>query len=152
MRRAEAVGAGIAAAEDDHALALRRDGLRLAVAAAGDAPVLLRQVLHRQVNAVELAAGYGQLAGRARADGEAYGVEVAAKIGRREVVAHVDARLEADALSGHDVHAALHHLLLQLEVRDAEAQEAADGLVALEERHEVACAVELLGGGHAGRP
>ena len=149
---AQAVGARIAAAEDDHALALRSDGLLLVVTAAGDATVLLRQVLHCQVNALEIAARHGQLAGRARADGETYGVEVAVKVIGGEIVAHVDAGLEADTLRGHGVHAALHYLLLQLEVRDAEAQETANGLVALEECHEVAGAVELLSGGHAGRP
>ena len=70
VRRADAVGAGVAAADHDDVLARRQDLVRHRVA--GDDLVLLRQELHREVDAGELAAGHRQVArllgaaGRAR--------------------------------------------------------------------------------------
>ena len=83
MAGAEAVGAGVAAADDDHALACGKDGaggahrfeqrlFRVALVAA----ILLRQELHGEVNALELAAGDGQVAGLLGAAAEKDGVEV----------------------------------------------------------------------------
>ena len=61
------------------------------------------------------------------------------------------AELEADALLLEHGDAAVDVPLLELEVGDAEAQEAAGALVALEHDDVVAGAVELLGGGEARR-
>jgi hypothetical protein len=57
---AHAVAAGVAAADDDHVLAV---GAQLALElVAGVDLVLLRQELHREVHAVELAARHRQVA------------------------------------------------------------------------------------------
>src|SRR5207244_9167809 len=64
---AEAVGAGVAAADDDHALARRRDELIVGNRVALAPPVLERQVLHREVYARELAPRHGEVARVARA-------------------------------------------------------------------------------------
>src|SRR5665213_752122 len=58
--RADAVGPGVATADDDHMLACR-GRLRLH-AIAGDDTVLLRQEIHREMNARELAALHAQVA------------------------------------------------------------------------------------------
>ena len=68
---AEAVGAGIAAAEDDDALALGGQAAFGIYGLAGVDPVLLGKVFHREMDAVEFAAGDGQVAGLGGAAGEA---------------------------------------------------------------------------------
>ena len=82
MAGAEAVGAGVAAADDEDALAGGEDGacglhvgeehfFRVAFVAA----ILLGQELHGEVDAVELAAGDGEVAGLLGAAAEEDGVE-----------------------------------------------------------------------------
>ncbi len=68
MRGAQAVGAGVTAADDDDVLAGRDDRRDLEVAFLN--PVRGLQVLHREVDAVELAAGRRQVAARGRTHGE----------------------------------------------------------------------------------
>src|ERR1051326_2897787 len=84
VRRAEAVRAGVAAAEDDDPLAGRA---QLALdPIAGVHLVLLRQELHREVNAPEIASRDGQVARLCRATGEHDGVECAPQL----LAGHVD--------------------------------------------------------------
>ncbi len=68
-----------------------------------------------------------------------------------EVAADVDAGAEHDALVAHLLHAALDDVLLELEVGDAQSQQAADVVVALEDGDRVAGAVDLLRRRHARR-
>src|SRR3954447_4038446 len=72
-----------------------------------------------------------------------------AKLAGVDVDAHLHAGTEVDALSGEDVHSALHDLLVELEVRHAVAQQAAHAVAALEHRDLVAEVVELGGGRQA---
>ena len=66
---------------------------------AGDPAVADVEVLHREVDAVELAAGDRQVAGDARADGQDDGVELGAELARCVMSrADVDAAAELDAL------------------------------------------------------
>ena len=81
MAGAEAVGAGVAAADDDDALAGGEDepaahvaGVVFGVALV--AAILLGQELHGEVNALELAAGNGQVARMLGAAAEQDGVVV----------------------------------------------------------------------------
>ncbi len=74
-----------------------------------------------------------------------------AQLGRVDVAPDVDAELERHALGAHLVDAALDEVLLDLEVRHAEADQPATGLVALVHRDRMAGAAQLLGGGQAGR-
>jgi hypothetical protein len=71
---ADAVGAGVAAADDHHVLAggpeLRHAGI------ARHALVLQRQELHREVHAAQLAARDRQVPGLLGATGEHHGVEI----------------------------------------------------------------------------
>ena len=146
-RVADAVRAGVAAADDDDVLALGGDR---AVLRPGDRAVAHVEVVHREVDAVELAARDRQVARHARADREHDRVELGAQL----VGGDVDARrrrrtAQLDALLGQLLDAALDDALLDLEVRHAEAHEAAGGLVALEQDDAVADAAQLLRGRHA---
>src|SRR5690606_16243571 len=159
---ADTVGAGVAAADHDHALAGREDLAGHLVD--GDPLVLLGQELHREVHAVELAPRHGQVAGLLRPAGQHHRVEVLAQLLGRdplagpvvhgaEVVVGRDQHTgtELDALGAHLLHAAIDVRLLELEVRDPVAQQAADAVVLLEHRDIVARARQLLGAGEAGR-
>ena len=149
MRVRDAVGSGVAAADHDDVLAGGRDRrLRRAVEHA----LPLGEVLHREVHAGELSPGHGQVARDARAGGDDDRVVLGAKLGDVDVDADLDAEPELDALGGELADAALDELLLDLELRHAEAHEAAGRLVALVDRDPLACARELLGAGETGRP
>ena len=73
-RGADAVRSGVAAADHDDMLAGREDRLVGPDRLAGDAPVLLRQEIHREMDAGEVAARNGQVARRLGAAGERDGV------------------------------------------------------------------------------
>ena len=129
---------------------------------AGDALILQRQELHREVHAVELAARNGQVARLLGAAREHHRVE----LGEQPVGSHglarpvghalagplgsdVDAEAEHDALGLHLLDAPVDQRLLHLEIGDAVAQQSADAVVLLEHRDVVAGARELL---RAGEP
>src|SRR6185503_4016900 len=76
MRGADAVRARIAPADDDHALAARPYRRRAIHDVSRDATILLRQVIHCEVNTGELAAGHAEIAGRLCAAREQDGVEL----------------------------------------------------------------------------
>ncbi len=146
---ADAVGAGVAAADDDDVLALGGDR--------GDRQVALlhlvgeRQVLHRLVDAAELAAGHGQVAGGGGAGGDHDGVVALAQFGGVDVAADLHLRTELGALRAHLLDAAVDVALLHLELGDAVAQEPADTVGALVHGDGVPGAGQLLGGGEPGR-
>jgi hypothetical protein len=74
-----------------------------------------------------------------------------AQFGGVDVGADVDPVAELDALGDQLLEPPLDHPLLDLEVRDAETDQAAAGLVALVDGDRVAGAAQLLGGGEPGR-
>ena len=77
QRRAHAVGAGVAAADDDHVLVLRRRCTGRPARLLSSRLLVLRvQELHGEVDALELAAGDGQVARLGRAAAEHDGVEL----------------------------------------------------------------------------
>src|SRR5690606_9364797 len=154
IRRADAVGAGVAAADHDHILAsgderAARRGAFLAVA--GDALVLLGQELHRQANAGEL--GPRDLE-RARILGTARqhdGVEVLLERLHRHVDADFGGGAESNALSFHLHRAAVDQMLFHLEVGNSVTEQAADAVGLLEHGDGMAGASQLLRAGEAGR-
>ena len=77
VSRAQAVGAGVAAADDDDALALGRDRL-LGEDIAGVALVLLDEVVHGRVDALQFAPRHRELARLLGAERQADRVELAA--------------------------------------------------------------------------
>src|SRR4029077_15201349 len=113
--------------------------------------VALVEVVHREVHASQLPARHGQVAGHARACRKHDRVELAAQLLHAHVAPDVDAAAQLDSLLDQLLHAALHDGLFDLEVRDPEAHQPTDRLVALEQRHAMAGAAQLLGRRHARR-
>ena len=146
----EAVGAGVAAADDDDVLAADVDRRLLDVAELH--PVGVRQVLHRLMDPVELATGDRQVAPIGRPAGEDDRVVRGAE--HLDVDGFADDRVGAElgALRLHLGEAPIDVALLHLELGDAVAQQAADAIGPLEHDHLVAGAGELLGGGEPGGP
>ena len=155
MRRAEAIGAGVAAADDDHVLVFRGDGPGI-VQPGTSSPSQRRFDSVRYSIAkwmpFELAAGHRQIARRRGAAREHDRVVVAPQLVDRHVDADVAAGLELDAFVAHQRQAAVEKPLLHLECGNPVPQQAADAVRALEHRDEVARPVQLIGRGEAGRP
>src|ERR1700745_4228226 len=99
--RAEAVGSGVAASDDDHAFASGEnvsDGVeRVSVAAL----VLLREEFHRVVNSLQIASGNFQVAGMLGAAGQHDGVEVTAQIFDLNVLSDFGIGDEFHTFGGH---------------------------------------------------
>src|SRR6185295_2734120 len=93
----ETIGSGIAAADDDDALALCRNRL-VRDRVAGVAFVLLRQIVHRQVDALEFSPGNRQFTGLLRTYSEADGIELLPQLFARDVCSNRHTDLELDAL------------------------------------------------------
>src|SRR4029077_20222412 len=91
------------------------------------------QVIHREVDAVEAAPFDGQVARDARADRDHRRIEARELCG----VLDLDAVAELDSLVLELLEAPVDDGLLDLEVGDAEAHQAAAGLVALEDGDEM---------------
>ena len=97
--------------------------------------VLLRQELHREVHALELA-GTFRSANRALASHPADSTTASNSLRRARdavVYAHINARAKLQALALHLAHARVDEVLFHLEVRDAIAQQTADAIIALEQ-------------------
>src|SRR5450830_1198016 len=161
VRRADAVRAGIPAADNDDVLA---GGLDLVLhLVAGVDLVLQRQEVHREMHAFQLAARHGQVARLLGTTGDDDGVEVIAQVlgedgflrpvvdGGGKVLADQGRQAELDAFRFHLLDTAVDMELLQLEVANAVAQQAAGAVRFLEHRHVVAGAGQLLRGRQAGR-
>jgi hypothetical protein len=116
-----------------------------------NAAVLLRQEIHREMDAVEVAAGDRQVARGFRAAGQCQRVILVQHLARVEVAADMDAVMEGDALGFHLRHAAIDDGLLHLEIGNAISQEPAGLGVFLVDMHLVTGARELLRAGHARR-
>ena len=149
VRGAEAVGSGVAAADDDNLLALSGDGGSVEVAqlhTVGD-----RQELHRLMDAVQFAARDRQIASCGGAAGQNHCVELLAQLVRGDVHADIDVGLEDGAFGFHLLETAVDVPLLHLELGDAVAQQAADAVCPLEDRHCVTGAGQLLRCSQTGR-
>ena len=102
------------------------------------------------MDAVELAAGDRQVAPGGRAAGQHHRVELGAQLVRGDVDTDVDAGAEFGALGPHLVQAAIQVALFHLELGNAVAQQPADPVGALEDRHLVSGPGQLLCGGQTG--
>ena len=148
-RRADAVRSGVAAADHDDMPAVGEDVLDAVDRLRGDTAVLLRQKIHREVNAVEVAAGNRQIAAGFRAAGQRHRVvllEQGLRIQRAgSTAADMDAVMEDDAFGFHLRHAAVDDVLFHLEVGDAIAKQPAGLGELLVDMNLMAGARELLG-------
>ena len=110
-----------------------------------------RQEIHGEMDAIELAARDRQVARLFGAAGEGDGVVLGRQFLDGDVLADMDAGVERDALGLHLLDAPVDDGLVELEVGDAVAHQAADLGGLFIKVHIVAGAGELLGAGHAGR-
>ena len=152
VRGAQAVRPGVAAADDDDVLAVGGDEVRVHDRVTLAAAVLLRQVVHREMDALQLAAGHRQVARRSGAARQQHRVEVALQAPGGQIHADVHAGLEDHALRFQDRQTAIEEALLHLELGDAVAQQATDAVRLLVDGHRVAGAVQLIGRSEAGGP
>ena len=158
---ADAVGAGVAPADDDDVFSGGEDVAVMAAepppamgpgsVVSGDAFVLLWEELHGEVDAVEVSAWDGQVSGSGGTAAEDNGVEVGAEPVAGDVAADVDGGAEDDSLGLHQRESSVEDVFFELEVGDAVSKEPADAVGAFEDGDGVAGAVELLRGGEAGR-
>ena len=156
VRRADAVRSCIASADDHYVLASGPEILYLAVA--GNPPVLQRQEIHGEMDAVKIASRHGQVARLLCAPRQDHGVEF---IGYRRRIEHLCGGVsgthggradkligpEFNALGMHLGDAAVDEAFLHLEIRDPVAKQSADSVVFLEQHDAVPRARKLLGGG-----
>src|SRR5487761_1913846 len=154
-RGADAVRSGVAAADHHHMLAAGENVGHAAERLARDAAILLRQEVHREVNAGEIAAGNRQVARRLGTAGQRQRVILVQHALRidcaRRRAADRRAVVKGDSLGLHLRDAAVDDVLFHLEIGNAVAQQAAGLGVFLEYVHVVTGAGELLRAGHAGR-
>ena len=145
VRGAQAVSARVAPTQDNDPLSLGAD---LTVdALPSQHAVLLWQIFHREVHTIQLAPGNVQVPCLGGAAGQANRVVFFQKLLSRIVHADVDPSAKLDALCFHQLDPALHHRLLQLEVGDAQHQQAADVVGALQHSDRMPGPVQLLCGG-----
>ena len=151
QRGADAVGAGVAAADDDDVLALGVDEAAVRVLVENGLGVGGEE-LHREMDALELAAFDGQIARLGGAGAEDDGVEVLEQLFGGDVFADLGVADELDAFVFEQLDAAQDDfLLVELHVRDAVHEQAAGAVGALEDGDGVAGFVELRGGAEARR-
>jgi hypothetical protein len=111
----------------------------------------LRQKVHGEMHALELAPGHRQVARRLGAAGQHHGVVRSDELCRIDIDADMRAVVEDHALGFHLCDAAVDVDLLHLEVGNAVAHQAAGLGPFLVDMHVVAGARELLRAGHSGR-
>ena len=148
--RAQAVGPRVASADDDDLLAGGVDGRP--GEQAGLHPIGGDEVVHGQVDAVEVPPRDVEVPLPQGADGQDHGVVARPQVLDGQVDADVDAALEDGALGLHLVDPAVQEGLVHLEVGDAVADEAAGAVIALVDDDLVTGPGQLLGGRHPRRP
>ena len=93
---------------------------------AGVHPVLLRKILHGEVDVLELAAWHGEVPWLAGADGQASCVEHLPDVSCGDILSDRDAGLEFDAFGAELIEPAIDDPLFELEIGYAQGQDAAD--------------------------
>ena len=130
-------------------LAAGKDGGDVAERLVGDAAILLRQELHGEMDAIELAAFDRQIARLFGAAGEHHGIVFLPQLFDRHLDTDLHVVMEGNALGFHLGDAAVDVVLFHLEVRDAVTEQAAGLTVLLIEVDVMPGSGELLGAGHA---
>ncbi len=148
MRRAQTVGTRVAAADDDHVLAVNIDRRYVDVALLH--PVGRGQVLHRLMNATELTTGDRQVAGSRGTAGQDDRVVRGQQDLDVDAITDDRSGAELGALGLHLGDAPIEVALLHLELGNAVAQQAADAVGAFEHDDVVTGPRQLLRGGQPG--
>src|ERR1700734_3917282 len=128
MAGSQAVGARIAASDDDDSFACSQDlyfGIdRIAEAAL----VLLRQILHRKMNSPELTPRNLEIARMLGSPRQNDGVKITAQIVHGNILANFRTRYKLHAFRRYLVEPAINDVLLQLELRNSVAQQSANAV------------------------
>src|SRR5581483_5625134 len=135
----------------DHDDVLAGRGDLVGDAIAGIDLVLLRQEVHGEVHAAEIAPGHRQIARGFGAPREHHRIELGEQLRRGIVPAHFHVRPKLHALDRHLRHAPVDQVLLHLEIGNAVTQEPADAIGLLEHHDIVTRTRELLCAGESRR-
>ncbi len=147
VRGADAIRSRIAAADHHHMLVLGGEGALRGSAGfviARHALVLLGEEIHREMNAVHLAANHIQIARIFRPARHYERIVILEQHRHRNGRAHFHTRAERNAFRLHLAHPPVDQMLFHLEVGNAIAQQPADAIALFEHRHAVARARQLL--------
>src|SRR5277367_5381422 len=152
MTCSQAIGAGVTTADDDGSLAFGMNFRSRIERISQAPPVLLPQKLHGKVNAFQFASGHRQIAGPFRATSENDRFVFFSQVFYRNITADMRISDQLHALGHHLIKAAIDKMLLQLELRDAVAQKAANTIRFFVHNNGVTGAAELLSGCQSRRP
>ncbi len=150
-RRADTVGTGVAAADDDDVLAGCGDGRVGRNGVAGNALVLLRQEVHRKMYAVQIAARDRQIPRLLGSAGQGDRVEGLQQFLCADIGTDVAGGPEGNAFGLHLLDAAVDKAFFHFEVGNAIAQQSADAVALFEQGYIMTGTRELLRAGHARR-
>ena len=109
--------------------------------------VRLRQIVHREMNAVQSSAGNIQIAGGFSPARQQNGIELALQIFYRNRMSNMSVGYKLHSFGFHLLQAPVHDVLFHLEFRDAVAKQAANAVSLLVNRNPVSSAIQLLRGG-----
>src|SRR5207244_868142 len=139
--------AGVSAADDDDVLVSGGNRASLVQprhVVAFATLIRFSQVLHREMDAFELATWYIQVPRRGGAAGQHDRVELASEIFHRHVAPDIAASPEVDTLVAHDLQTPIEEPLFHFEFRDAVAEKTADTIRALQYHDRVPGFVQLI--------
>ena len=142
MGCADAVGPRVTTADDEDVLVLGCDAFFFREFHTGEYSVLLREKFEGEMDAFQFTTRRLEVTGCRGACGEDDGIVFLCQFCNRLDVLAVD---EVNAFLLHDTDTAVDDALVQLEVRDAVAQQSASRFVLLEHSHLVTFVVELVG-------
>ena len=140
----QAVGPGVASADDDRALSRGGDELVVGDGVPRGSLVLEGEVFHGKMDPLQLAARDGQVAGLRGPARQNHGAEFLPQLFDGNVGPNVAVGPENDAALFHEAEPPVQDPLLQLEFGDAVAQQPANPVGPLKDRHRMACPVQLL--------
>ena len=146
MRGAQAIGAGVSASDNDDILSRCADAASGVDIVSLVASVLLREKLHREVNASQFPSWYAQVTRLLGASREEKRVVFAANLLHFYIHANVSASNKSHALSFHLLQAPINDVLLEFEIRDSVAEQSADAIRPFEDGNCVTCPPQLLSG------
>ena len=172
MGGADAVGAGVAAADYQYIFSFGSNALVLRELHAGEDAVLLGEEFEGEVYALEFATGSLEVAGHRRAGGDDDGKPTPipsrgeGRLVTQSLVEFLDRKVikpslprgeleggtvsELNPLLLHQLDAAVNNRLVELEIGDTVAQKPAGGFVLLEDGDAVAHLVKVVGGSETG--
>ena len=143
----DTVGTRVAAPDDQHPATSCRHTVCRVYEIAVEQGVLLRQLLESKVNTCRLTAGQGEVARRGRTGAEHPSVKLFRELLRTDLNAH----FEVHSLGLEQTDAAVDNGLVELEVRNAVAQQATGTSLTVEHRDRMAQRVEPTGDGKSRR-